>query len=247
MNQVHAERIFISIDNARLNHGCHLDTHPTEKTIKKQTTFIPRRLTMMPPPRPDTVPSHQKTIAGRIVRLHFSCRVELPMGSTLRVSTKLDAPDVQSMYANSVEMITSNELYPIFRTKSPVIIILNHPSRKSVQHHYYRYMVVSPAVDTSREESTNIVQTEYGYPGVLKFETPFPMELHPISASAVSLGSLETHNSAHYLAMLPYRMVDIRVDSASVVERMEDIWENPDDVSFQPFRIRDAVRIIYVS
>lgn len=169
------------------------------------------------------------------------------MGSTLRVSTKLDAPDVQSMYANSVEMITSNELYPIFRTKSPVIIILNHPSRKSVQHHYYRYMVVSPAVDTSREESTNIVQTEYGYPGVLKFETPFPMEFHPISASAVSLGSLETHNSAHYLAMLPYRMVDIRVDSASVVERMEDIWENPDDVSFQPFRIRDAVRIIYVS
>jgi hypothetical protein len=261
-----------------------------------------------PPPPPPPPPSPSKSsggggnsIAGRVARLHFSCRAAIPMGSSLRVSTTLDASssaamsgttggsssgDVQATYQNSIEMITTPELYPIFKTKRPVIVVLHHPShRKNVQHHYYRYMVVSPAVfdngttmnnnnpstaagggggsdDPTRQYST-MVQTEYGYPGLVQFENPFSSTTSTgggttsmKSNSAVSLASSVVTRgggdaggtTSTSIAALPFRMVDIRVDTADVAESIDDIWDNPDDVTFQPFRIRDAVRFssIYI-
>jgi hypothetical protein len=132
-------------------------------------------------------------------------------------------------------------------------------------------LVVSPAIDVlaaasedpSRQYST-IVQTKYGYPGMVQFENPFPNTTSGTptttaaskSTSAVSLASSvggrggEPHqsnnNNTTTTASLPYRMVDIRIDTADVAESIDDVWDNPDDVTFQPFRIRDAVRICFV-
>lgn len=68
-------------------------------------------------------------------------------------------------YASSVEMVTSPETYPIWRTKRPVVIVLTDrndgssgmddgdgdggPSYSGVYHHRYRYLVVTPGAETS--------------------------------------------------------------------------------------------------
>lgn len=66
-----------------------------------------------------------------------------------------------SIYASSVEMVTDPESYPIWRTKRPVIVVLNPPGQFHAsglptsggggggaavrkQKHYYRYLVVTP-------------------------------------------------------------------------------------------------------
>jgi len=126
---------------------------------------------------------------GRVVRLHFACRAELPIGSSLRVTSsqlwapgtltpsdpndaktviqqasELALPDnsnvdgeeghgasalagmshsiVQS-YASSVEMVTSPDQWPLWKTKKPVVISLRHHHGRFEQHRY-RYMVVTP-------------------------------------------------------------------------------------------------------
>lgn len=137
---------------------------------------------------------------GRVVRLHFKCRAELPIGSYLRVTgctlwapggsaqdptdahqiakeeaaqgfpaadtaeeaaANLDnladgggfdeeatgMPTTQSMYTSSVELVTTPEEYPIWRTRRPVVVVL-HKHSKQIQHHYYRYMVVTPGATT---------------------------------------------------------------------------------------------------
>ena len=77
---------------------------------------------------------------GRVLRLHFSCRAALPFGSYLRVtSSRLWAPDAgdvvdagdqhgpdnKKQYASSVEMVTSPETYPVWRTRTPVVVVTN--------------------------------------------------------------------------------------------------------------------------
>jgi hypothetical protein len=116
--------------------------------------------------------------------------------------------------------------------------------------------------DPARQYST-MVQTEYGYPGLVQFENPFSSTTtgggttSMKSNSAVSLASSVVSRgygggdaggtTSMTIAALPFRMVDIRVDTADVAESIDDIWDNPDDVTFQPFRIRDAVRLfLYV-
>lgn len=132
----------------------------------------------LPPPHP---PSQELT--GRVVRLHFSCHAELPIGSFLRVTgstlwapgtsatdpadaapavgrteqgafpindqetiggdTNSSYPSAQALYTSSVEMVTTPEQYPIWKTRKPVVVVV-HNHKKQVQHHYYRYLVVSP-------------------------------------------------------------------------------------------------------
>ena len=129
---------------------------------------------------------------GRVVRLHFKCRAELPIGSYLRVTgctlwapgssaqdptdahqiakeeasqgfpvrepeeeaaANLDAmeggvggfdeeatgmPTTSSMYTSSVELVTTPDEYPIWRTRRPVVVVL-HKHPKQIQHHYYRH------------------------------------------------------------------------------------------------------------
>lgn len=142
---------------------------------------------------PEAIPSSQP-LAGRVVRLHFQCYAEIPIGSFLRVTgstlwapgtaasdpsdtahasqhmadqensgginnsdtnsgfnhmdinSDMNGPSTGTLYASSVEMVTTPEDYPIWRTRKPVVIVINsnrHRS-KTVQHHYYRYLVVSP-------------------------------------------------------------------------------------------------------
>jgi hypothetical protein len=49
-------------------------------------------------------------------------------------------------YASSVEMVTTPEDYPLWRTRTPVVVILRH-HHGLVQHHRYRYMVVCPGAE----------------------------------------------------------------------------------------------------
>lgn len=151
---------------------------------------------------------------GRVVRLHFACRAELPIGSSLRVTssqlwapgmnTPTDpngakmisaqasesalpdnqigddangtgarggvgvggrgggaanggssvvgsagdgwSPSVQESYASSVEMVTSPDEWPVWRTRKPVVISLRHHHGR-VEHHRYRYMIVNPGAN----------------------------------------------------------------------------------------------------
>ena len=64
------------------------------------------------------------------------------------------------LYTSSVEMVTTPDTYPIWRTKQPVVMVSHTaqgphtttaaakegaaPSGRRIQHHYYRYLVVSP-------------------------------------------------------------------------------------------------------
>lgn len=147
--------------------------------------------------------SSTHTLSGQVVRLHFRCHAELPIGSFLRVTGSdlwapgtaaydptdathaannmsdhgsgsadyvansvginsagtLDGPSSGVLYASSVEMVTTPEEYPIWRTRKPVAIVVNsnRNRNKTVQHHFYRYLVVSPGA-TSALHSHNVQQ-----------------------------------------------------------------------------------------
>ena len=181
------------------------------------------------------------TLPGRVVRLNFTCRAELPIGSLLRVTgSSLWAPgtsaadpaeaapavhrteptafpvnspesdavvdysggggggtasggagaassasSLSALYSSSVEMVTTPETYPIWKTRKPVVVVLHRHAalKKSVQHHYYRYLVVSPGATHSSntcsyaaDEQGTIVSTSNESTGsteVLQWEDPF--------------------------------------------------------------------------
>ena len=302
---------------------------------------------------------------GRVLRLHFTCRAEIPIGSFLRVTgstlwapgtSALDpteaTPTVEhinrldysgnadhgtpydpyrssnsiggdvitssNLYTSSVEMVTSPETYPIWKTRKPVILIWNRRGNSSsgtppVLHHYYRYLVVAPGtvrkphlplalalpstdgatnVTTGSGQSLTTIQastsnesTHTGSTIVMEWEDPFhtmhqnsetassaafgsahssTTSLHPTSGvgkptrnvSAVSLNSsvhlASMTNSGAQFRNLPYRTIDVSATFAtgnigvdgcsSVLMNVMDHWNTPDDPTFQPYRIRDAVR-----
>lgn len=171
---------------------------------------------------------------GRVVRLHFTCRAELPLGSFLRVTgstlwapgtavtdpadaavvvdrteaNAFPAPHVESeetlvgsgqdastsdLYTSSVEMVTTPEEYPVWRTRRPVVIVLPQNRKHMTHHHYYRYLIVSPGgkltsgfFDEEQEDqmldedltanSTPVVSTSnegVGSTAVIEWEDPF--------------------------------------------------------------------------
>ena len=170
---------------------------------------------------------------GRVVRLHFTCRAELPIGSQLRVTgstlwapTSLTSPqdpmnahhiahertaeafpvneeDVQdslldspALYTSSVEMVTTPDTYPIWKTRRPVVVVL-HKNAKQIQHHYYRYLVVTPGASLEDPaegavEDTEMVfavatTNEFGQASpVMMWENPFATGV-PNTASSQSL------------------------------------------------------------
>lgn len=244
--------------------------------------------------------SSTRDATGSVVRVHFKCHAELPIGSFLRVTgSTLWAPGTQSadpsdavpavgkveqsafpvseddhgtmnlnaLYTSSVEMVTTPEEYPIWRTRKPVVIVM-HNSRKTVQHHYYRYMVVSPGgflhdleVDED-EDNAVLVSTsseEAGSTPVMQWEDPFETfktrKNTKGEMSAVSLTSSVTTGQAtrQDYRNLPYRTLDIDVNSLSPVFEEDNVegfrldrWNNADDASFRAFRIRDAVRYLEI-
>jgi hypothetical protein len=299
---------------------------------------------------------------GRVLRLHFTCRAEIPIGSFLRVTgstlwapgtsaldpteatptvdhinhldaghgtsqydpyhntnhnSGADAIASSNLYTSSVEMVTSPETYPIWKTRKPVILVWNRRGNSGsgttpVLHHYYRYLVVAPGTVrkpyssvslalpstdgtvsggqalTTVQASTSNESTHTGSTIVMEWEDPFftmhqnqnndvtsaaafgsenssTTSLHPTSGmgkpsrnvSAVSLNSsvhlASMTNSGTQFRNLPYRTIDVhatassstdgtKTGSSSVILNVMDHWNNSDDPTFQPYRIRDAVR-----
>lgn len=265
---------------------------------------------------------------GRVVRLHFCCHAELPVGSFLRVtgSTRWapgtaacdpaeaapafdrtesmafpvggeDAdvnaggphsgagggaggvPPVAELYASSVEMVTTPDTYPLWKTRKPVVLVLNGGRNRAVQHHYYRYLVVCPGATLDSGEllidpddpSSALVSTSnelVGSTPVMEWEDPFgslgdrsrrgEASNMSITSSICNAGNQVTRSD---FRNLPYRTLDVDVRSGRpVLESDEqggsgggdaaaaaaalvriDRWNVPDDVSFRPYRIREAV------
>ena len=190
--------------------------------------------------------------AGRVVRIHFTCRAELPMGSSLRVTgsslwapTSLSGPsdamnahviaketfgnDAEesleywinntptNLYSSSVEMVTTPETYPVWKTIQPVVVVLSETTTDK-QRHYYRYLVVTPGASSTAgmdilggdfEVQTMDISTSDGKEGtvdVMMWEEPdFPglekvvrsssVGVHP-SASQQSINTNTTSGTA---------------------------------------------------
>lgn len=256
--------------------------------------------------------------AGRVVRIHFTCRAELPMGSSLRVTgsslwapTSLTSPsdpmnahaiaketaakagfpsfgnDTEesleywinntptSLYSSSVEMVTTPETYPVWKTIQPVVVVLSETTTDK-QRHYYRYLVVTPGASSTAdtdilgdsEIQTMDTSTSDGNDGtvnVMMWEEPdFPglekavktsAGVHP-SASQQSINTNTTsatgpndtsaqENDFLKLAKLPYRTLDINVETAQVTspapEDRLDTWNRPDDTTFKAYVVREMI------
>lgn len=270
----------------------------------------------------DDTTATTEELTGRVVRLHFTCRAELPIGSFLRVTgSSLWAPGtavqdpadaavsvdrhqesafflteendatnmfstlhhvgMNALYTSSVEMVTTPDDYPVWRTRKPVVVVLTS-RKKTIQHHYYRYLVVSPGVgrsggmgssvvdpfETDNEEEdvaagtavddSMIISTsneDVGSTAVVQWEDSFGTlsmkrsKSGPQASSTLSLTSSliggQQYTTTDY-RNLPYRTCDIDVLKCAVATGGPDVMDyygNPDDVSFRPYLIREAVRL----
>jgi hypothetical protein len=167
------------------------------------------------------------------------------------------------LYTSSIEMVTTPDTYPVWRTRKPVVVVLNRHAalKQRVQYHYYRYLVVSPVGAQALAEDNNNVtvstSSEFmGTTAVMQWEDPYgtldePSDTHAEKtsfASGLSLTSCVdlpalTHTRADY-RNLPYRTLDIDVAADRQIIT-QDNWNVADDASFQPYLIREAVRRIF--
>jgi len=263
--------------------------------------------------------------AGRVVRVHFTCRANLSIGSSLRVTgSSLWSPTSQTspsdpmnahtiaketaatagfpsfgndaeesleywinntptnLYSSSVEMVTTPDTYPVWKTKQPVVIVLNETTTDK-HRHYYRYLVVTPGASSpadmdilgNNEVQTMDISTSDGHDGtvnVMMWEEPDFPGLERTSSSKTSTGGNSAggvHNSASQqsinstlasvvthdpstsqndlllLAKLPYRTLDINVETAQVTslapEDRLDTWNRPDDYTFKAYVVREMI------
>jgi hypothetical protein len=103
------------------------------------------------------------------------------------------------LYTSSVEMVTTPETYPLWRTRTPVIVVLNrrHSTIKQrVQHHYYRYLVIAPGMgnnstsighESSEQHNMLTVSTSSEYMGstiVRQWEDPYQNNVAADSTTA---------------------------------------------------------------
>ena len=210
---------------------------------------------------------------GHVVRLHFTCEAALPIGSTLRVtSATLWAPMAQDsgpepthwvespgngMYTSSVELYTTPETYPKWQTRRPVVLVVHKSKQQTVQHHYYRYLVVTPGStpgedaedDRMDEELDDSCSDTADTSKVVAFQpTVATSNQHTGGKSNVMMwedpfGTFTGKN----LCNLPYRTVDIHVGRAEPTVEVMDTWNDSEDVSFRPYLIREAVsRLILI-
>jgi len=179
----------------------------------------------------------------------------------------LNVMPMHTLYTSSVEMVTTPYEHPIWRTRKPVVVVIHH-GNKAVQHHYYRYLVVSPGGDTSLEIGDVEVETDdedmvstsnerTGSTAVMQWEDPFDTlkDKKNKGISTVSLASSITGNQVTKTDYrnLPYRSIDIDVKKCKPVfeetddEVRLDHWNMPDDASFKSYLIREAVSTFYIS
>jgi hypothetical protein len=137
-------------------------------------------------------------------------------------------------------MVTTPDMYPLWKTRRPVVVVL-HKKGSALQHHYYRYMVVTPGASATTigllgDQDENAMEAETGGGGaatsndyteispVMAWEDPFHFSMeenHEVSTASFR-SILTTNKRRTNLANLPYRTLDIRVDDASVVLDTED-------------------------
>jgi len=208
---------------------------------------------------------------GRVVLLHFACRAALPIGSCLRVSSSelwcpgmltpddpMDAErvsrdaasDANSMsvesqhYASSVAMVTSPEDWPVWRTRTPVVVALRKHHGRGVLQHRYRYMVITPGADNLANASNEEMQSIEGVSGmdavtspenssdgvgveVMAWEDPFSDRQSQLELRRMSADSLPSvrNKFSKSLANLPYRTIEIDTTTAQVKynQRGDDI------------------------
>lgn len=148
---------------------------------------------------------------GKVVKLHFACRAELPIGSSLRVTssnlwgssvaagnslvTDQQDPAIQekTLYSSSVELVTTPEEYPLWRTRCPVICAVNTISDTGMFQHRYRYLVVTPGASIISQEQidTTDQMTSDGLDGLVhigQWEDPFDIQNHGDDMKVVSEG-----------------------------------------------------------
>jgi hypothetical protein len=58
-----------------------------------------------------------------------------------------------AMYTSSVELYTTPETYPIYKTRRLVVVVLHKTKDQTIQHHYYRYLVVTPGAELESQEA----------------------------------------------------------------------------------------------
>jgi len=136
---------------------------------------------------------------GKVLKLQFACRAELPYGSFLRVTSSnlwgstihngsiatnaisnYNGYDVESdsehkaIYSSSVEMVTTPEEYPLWRTRTPVICVVNSDSNDCVFQHKYRYLVVTPGAAIVTDGADSVTSDgQDGIVNVTMWEDPF--------------------------------------------------------------------------
>lgn len=74
-------------------------------------------------------------------------------------NTTTEGSSSSSLYVSSVAMVTTPDTYPVWKTRTPVVVVLNRhaASKHRVQHFYYRYLVVSPGATTT---TTTVAQQQ---------------------------------------------------------------------------------------
>jgi trehalose 6-phosphate synthase/phosphatase len=157
-----------------------------------------------------------------------------------------------NLYTSSVEMVTSPESYPLWKTKQPVIVVV-HNSHSAIQHHYYRYLVVTPG--TSAQETGVSASTGNDALGttneIMMWEQPFgPITGPVVSSQSFGGKSMQSDDDSHnlwHLAHLPYRTLDINVETGQVVspspEDRRDTWNYPEDASYRGYQIRESMSL----
>jgi len=183
-------------------------------------------------------------VNGKVLRLHFACRAELPHGSSLRVTSSelwtathehdhhgppiptlsrsstfdhTDDDDVDnlensSLYTSTVEMVTTPETYPIWRTRNPVIRVVNHTSEEEegILRHRYRYLTITPGDISNASGSGSGMITSDGSGGAIEvdmFEDPF------LEATTNTKNNEQPQSQRRNVDDLPYRTEEIDVSS----------------------------------
>ena len=194
-----------------------------------------------------------------------------------------------NLYSSSVEMVTTPDTYPVWKTIQPVVVVLNETATDK-QRHYYRYLVVTPGASSPAEMDvlgdseiqTMDISTSDGHDGtinVMMWEEPdFPGLEQERTNKIATAGNINSSNNiaggVHHsvsqqsiqtnatsvvaandpsssqndflrLAKLPYRTLDINVETAQVTspspEDRLDTWNSPNDTTFKAYVVREMI------
>ncbi len=104
------------------------------------------------------------------------------------------ASEQHAIYTSSVDMVTSPEEYPIWRTRTPVVCVVNTCTDEGTFKHRYRYLVVTPGAgihdgpDSEDQDLTN--DDDDGFVHVTTWEDPFQLAIHGDNTRVVRISGV---------------------------------------------------------